>query len=76
MRKRSMAAVSLAMCAAVGICACSNKEENVFTGETVEGPAWQANLDMLSPPVYGDIEDLDLEPGTYISVIGKMSDTP
>ena len=76
MRKRSMAAVSLAMCAAVGICACSNKEENVFTGETVEGPAWQANLDKLSPPVYGDIEDLDLEPGTYISVIGKMSDSP
>ncbi len=70
MRKRSLAAVSLALCAAVGVCACSNKEENVFTGETVEEPAWQANLDVIAPAVYGDIEDLTLEPGTYISGIG------
>ncbi len=76
MRKRSLAAVSLALCAAVGVCACSNKEENVFTGETVEEPAWQANLDVIAPAVYGDIEDLTLEPGTYISVIGKMANSP
>ena len=76
MRKRSLAAVLLALCTTMGVCACSNKEENIFTGETVEEPAWQANLDALSPAVYGNIEDLNLEPGTYISVIGKMSNSP
>ena len=76
MRKRSLAAVLLALCTTMGVCACSNKEENIFTGETVEEPAWQANLDALPPAVYGNIEDLNLEPGTYISVIGKMSNSP
>ena len=57
---------------AVGACACSSgDDEDVFTGDTPEVPEWQENLDAISPAVYSDIEDLDLEPGTYISVIGK-----
>ena len=76
MGKKSIAAISLALCAAMSVCACSNREENVFTGETADEPEWQANLDVLSPAVYGNIDDLELEPGTYISVIGKLSDSP
>lgn len=75
MRKRS-AAVTLALCALLGVSACAGKEEGVFTGETVKAPKWQANLEALSLPVYADITDLDLAPGTYISVIGKMADSP
>lgn len=33
-------------------------------------------LDAISPDVYADIGDLDLEPGTYISVIGKRRILP
>lgn len=75
MRRKTMTAVSLALCTIIGASACGNKEENVFTGETGETLAWQGNLDAVSPSVYADIDDLDLEPGTYISVIGKTSGT-
>ncbi|HJA12467.1 MAG TPA: substrate-binding domain-containing protein [Candidatus Mediterraneibacter merdipullorum] len=76
MRKRLAAFISLAACLTVGICGCgSQDQEDIFTGDTPEVPEWQANLDAVSPSVYASIEDLDLEPGTYISVIGKTEDS-
>ena len=72
MKKRVFMAVFLAACMTVGVCGCSSAdEEDVFTGDTPEVPEWQENLDAISPAVYADISELDLEPGTYISVIGK-----
>lgn len=77
MKKKFAAGLSLSLCLAAGVCACSSPEEdNVFTGETSEEPAYQANLDAVSPAVYTNIDDLDLEPGTYISVIGKEENSP
>ncbi len=77
MKKRFLAAISFAVCVSMGVCACSSSEdENVFTGEKADLPEWQAELDMISPEVYGTVDDLDLEPGTYISVIGKMEGSP
>ncbi len=77
MKKRLIAAVSLAVCAAMGICACSAQDtDDVFTGEQNQVPEWQPKLSMISPAVYGTVDDLDLEPGTYISVIGKMENSP
>lgn len=76
MKKKLAAVLSIAVCAAFGICGCSPaKEEDVFTGEETNEPEWQANLDAVTPSVYTDIEDLTLEPGTYISVIGKTENT-
>lgn len=69
-------AVFLAACMTVGVCGCSSAdEEDVFTGDTPEVPEWQENLDAISPAVYADIGELDLEPGTYISVIGKTENS-
>lgn len=77
MKKRLIAAVSLAVCVAMGICACgSGDSDNVFTGEESQVPEWQPKLNMITPAVYGTVDDLDLEPGTYISVIGKMENSP
>lgn len=77
MKKRFMAAVSLAVCAAMGVCACgSTDKDDVFTGKAGNEPEYQAHLNAISPAVYGTIDDLDLEPGTYISVIGKLEGTP
>lgn len=77
MRKKSAACIALTLCVAAAGCGCSaGEEENVFTGETPERPEWQANLDAVDPAVYTDIDELDLEPGTYISVIGKTENTP
>ncbi len=76
MKKRIFTAVFLAFCMAAGACGCgSEEEEDVFTGDTPEVPEWQENLDAISPAVYADVDDLDLEPGTYISVIGKMENS-
>lgn len=61
----------------MGICACgSGDSDNVFTGEKSQVPEWQPKLNMITPAVYGTVDDLDLEPGTYISVIGKMENSP
>ena len=69
-------AVFLAACMTVGVCGCSSADdEDVFTGDTPEVPEWQENLDAISPAVYADIGELDLEPGTYISVIGKTENS-
>lgn len=71
-----MALAALTVCAALGMCACSpSDDENVFTGEDANVPAWQANLDAITPEVYANIDDLTLEPGTYISIIGKEENT-
>ncbi|MDM8211150.1 substrate-binding domain-containing protein [Mediterraneibacter glycyrrhizinilyticus] len=76
MKKRVFMAVFLAACMTVGVCGCSSADEkDVFTGDTPEVPEWQENLDAISPAVYADISELDLEPGTYISVIGKTENS-
>lgn len=64
----SAAALSMIL-AAVG---CSKEEEKpTFTGDTTEKPAYQINLNEISPAAYSEVRDLNLEPGTYISIIGK-----
>lgn len=77
MRKHTMAAAAAAVCTAMIICSCGSavkkEEETVFTGETTEAPAWQAKLDHIFPEAYRNVNNLDLAPGTYISVIGKES---
>lgn len=67
----------MAACMAAAACGCgAGKKENIYTGETPDLPEWQANLEAVTPSVYTSIEDLNLEPGTYISVIGKAENTP
>lgn len=76
MKKRFVSVLCAAACVSMALCSCSpKKEENVFTGETAEQPAYQANLDAITPSAYRDVEGLNLEPGTYISVIGKEEDS-
>lgn len=76
MKKRVAMAVSIAACAALGICACSSgKESSAFTGDTTEEPDYQAKLNAISVEAYSNAEGLDLEPGTYISVIGKEDES-
>lgn len=77
MRKKSGICIILAACMTAALCGCGTEnKEDVFTGEAPERPEWQENLDAVTPAVYTSIEDLDLEPGTYISVIGKAENTP
>ncbi|HJC91236.1 MAG TPA: substrate-binding domain-containing protein [Candidatus Mediterraneibacter excrementigallinarum] len=75
--KKRLVSAALAMCTVTALCACSQKEEeDIFTGEVAERLPYQDNLDLISPSAYSDLDGLDLEPGTYISVIGKETDSP
>lgn len=76
MKKRMMSAVCAALCAAVGLCSCSSEgEKSSFTGDATEEPGYQAKLNAISPEAYSGAEGLDLEPGTYISIIAKEDES-
>ena len=78
MRKRNVrAAIAAALCMTVLAAGCGKKADDpVFTGDKTEAPAYQANLDAIKSSAYASVDKLDLEPGTYISVIGRASSTP
>lgn len=62
-------------------CACSHKPTNdgeplnptVNSTESEENEN-QSKLDVLRPIAYGNVAGLNLEPGSYISIIGRYSD--
>lgn len=59
------------LCAAIFCSACAADDtEKVQIGK-YEEQEYQPKLDALKPTAYGSISNLRLEPGTYISVIGK-----
>lgn len=49
------------------------ERKNVVNASGKEENEHQSNLDMLRPTAYSNVEGLNLEPGTYISVIGKAN---
>lgn len=86
--KRRINLTAIILCFIVGVCACARKEEEKdhktdaqkkleeTKGETEETQEkeYQKKLDAIEPSAYGDISGLKLEPGSYLSVIGKGSD--
>ena len=66
------AALALAGCSQTGT---GNGEEQTTTVDGTEEKvdAEKVRLDAMDPSAYGNVEGLDLEAGTYISVIGKAS---
>ena len=63
------------------MCACATninvKEEDTSepgTQEEVVLDAKQIQLGMLNPAAYSNVDGLNLEPGTYISIVGKSAD--
>ena len=75
--KKRLASAGVAACMGIMLCACSpEEEEDIFTGDVAERLPYQDNLDLVSPAAYSEIDGLDLEPGTYISVIGKEENSP
>ena len=71
--KRKWTIITTAMLSIIlTVCACSKKEDTpTFTGDTTEEPPYQGNLNAISPSAYDNAEGLKLEPGSYISIIGK-----
>ena len=72
MTRKLRVVIPAILCVALAASACSKKEETpTFTGDKTEEPSYQANLDFVTPAAYSNIQGLNLEPGTYISIIGK-----
>lgn len=78
---KKMKVLSLIMCVSMLACACgggqeTEKEENESknTSEvTEEVDERQKCLDEIQPYAYGNVDGLHLEPGTYVSIIGKSA---
>ena len=80
MMKKSWKLVAGILCAVLIAVACSKKvsnegeENNVNVNkDNKEVDANQSKLDVLRPIAYSNVEGLNLEPGSYISIIGKNS---
>ena len=73
MKKRWMTITAVVMATTFMICACGKQQEQTttFTGKETEKPEYQGNLNAILPAAYNNVEGLNLEPGTYISIIGK-----
>lgn len=74
MNRKLMAAVIAAVIIVLNISACMKEEQVTFTGETAQEPEYQINLNAINPSAYSKVEGLNLEPGTYISIIGKAEE--
>ena len=81
--KKRLRVTALLLSASLMTCACANtaEEKEPVSQEVenqeeqdVEANEFQGKLDEIVPTAYNNAEGLDLEPGTYISIVGKASD--
>lgn len=72
MKKKWTIIIPAILCTMLAVCACGKKDDTpTFTGDTTEEPPYQDNLNAISPSAYNNVQGLKLEPGAYISIIGK-----
>lgn len=77
MRKKIQILLSTA-CIAVLLGGCALTEEpakDSSSNQNVKEDPRQGNLDALNPTAYSDVSGIALEPGSYISIIGKNSES-
>lgn len=76
MRRKFIITAALAFAAVLLAGACAKEtKQNTFTGDASEEPKYQASLNPIMPSAYRDVRGLELEKGTYISIIGKSEAT-
>lgn len=72
MTRKLRAVIPAILCVALAASACSKRRRLRLLQEIrLREPSYQANLDFVTPAAYSNIQGLNLEPGTYISIIGK-----
>lgn len=78
LKKKRWIAATICLSLALGGCAAGGNDdkeqkpsEQAEEQKAPEKPAYQSKLDMIEPAAYGNAEDLKLEKGSYISIIGK-----
>lgn len=74
--RRNMAVVFLGI--SLFASGCSNQKtagQSNYKNQEVTVDEEQSKLDVLQPSVYGNVQSLELEPGSSISIIGRGKDT-
>lgn len=72
--KKRLALIAAILCCSLTLGACSNSQNNVQkdpSGTSID--TTKTKLDVLRPIAYSSVEGLSLEPGSYISIIGRYS---
>lgn len=74
--KRRLKLIATVLCCSLAFCACSNNQSTKTPNSTsgTEVDTVKSKLDVLRPVAYSSVEGLSLEPGSYISIIGRYSD--
>lgn len=88
MMKKIRSIVTVTLCTAMCVCACSSQdsaakpkepaasETEEVRKEVKEEKEYQKKLDMIQPSAYDNVMGLKLEKGTNLSVIGKADGVP
>lgn len=68
--------IAVTLCLALLVCSCSHKQTAETTKPTsdTEENVYQSKLDVLRPLAYGNVEGLNPEKNSYITIIGRASD--
>lgn len=76
MRKSIKKTGVLIICAVLLASGCKkNDDKQIFTNNKTKQPSYQPLLDMISPSAYRSVSGLSVPAGSYISIIGKNSDS-
>ena len=70
--KRGLSIVAGVLCLALSLCGCGKNPTPSGKNPNTKDAA-QYKIDVLRPVAYSKIDDLNLEPGTTISIIGRYS---
>lgn len=72
--KKRISFISLVLCMCLMFSACGQGKNNTKNpGADSPESATQDKLDILRPPAYSNVKGLSLEPGSYVSIIGRYS---
>lgn len=75
MKRKIFSLVGILCCSAMLFGCAGKSQTNTFTGAKVEVPVYQDNLNAVTPQAYSNADGLNLEAGTYISIIGKETNS-
>lgn len=73
MMKKKLSLIAAVLCCSLAFGACSNKQHTQTDPSGTSIDTAKTKLDVLKPTAYSSVADLTLEPGSYISIIGRYS---
>lgn len=73
MIKKKLSLIAAVLCCSLAFGACGSKQHTQTDPSGTSIDTTKTKLDVLKPVAYSRVDDLTLEPGSYISIIGRFS---